>query len=172
MHLEADVDITANGYVMNYVTQIIYVSRATAYVDKTELYELTQVSGSNNKKAEVTGALVFCNGYFLQVLEGASAMLDTLLTKIERDPRHCDVQIISKQSRPRRLFQDWTMACLHESSMSPQQLACYQSWIQLLDNNDGTNVDKNAHELLTELRLAIDHEIHVSHPVNIKKMAG
>ena len=143
------------------ITQTIYVSRSTVHVDQAELYSISEVAARNNQGLNVTGALIFCNGYFLQILEGAQETVDALLEKISRDARHVEIHVVSIQNRPQRLFEDWTMACLHEASMSCEQLAWARSWTQLLDMNDGSDVGEGAHELLLNLRTSINDEMRI-----------
>ena len=53
------------------LTQLVYKSVATERMPKSKLYKILVQARGNNKLAEITGLLVFVDGTFLQVLEGA-----------------------------------------------------------------------------------------------------
>lgn len=91
--------------------RLMYRSRNKIPADqrKTELGTLFAVARSNNKKHQITGALLIYGDWFAQVLEGPEAPVRALYATIETDPRHEDVSVI--QSGPaERLFARWAMA--------------------------------------------------------------
>jgi len=138
------------------ICQIVYLSRATAYVDKTELMSITLEAVENNARSRVTGALLFCNGLFLQILEGHPETVDPLYEKIARDARHTDIQIISRTEQTERRFPDWKMAGIHESSMTPAQLdETNRALNRLNDPGASGQLTTDAVTLLVELRAAI-----------------
>ena len=55
---------------------------------KAELGTLFSAARSNNKKQQITGALLIYGDWFAQVLEGAEAPVRALFATIEQDPRH------------------------------------------------------------------------------------
>ncbi|MBC8055242.1 MAG: BLUF domain-containing protein [Rhizobiales bacterium] len=58
----------------------------------------------------VTGALIFSNGCFAQVLEGARDKVESVFETIQCDPRHRDVTILHLHAVEERSFGDWSMA--------------------------------------------------------------
>jgi hypothetical protein len=60
--------------------------------------------------------LLYAEGSFFQVLEGAEAVLDPLYAKIEHDPRHTQMTLIIKEPISKRQFDDWTMGFYQISS--------------------------------------------------------
>lgn len=90
--------------------RLVYCSRAR--VDTTSLQaisELLGVSQRNNARDGLTGALAVNHGWFLQVIEGPATALDRLLRRLAEDPRHVDIEILSRRPVTGRLFPDWTM---------------------------------------------------------------
>lgn len=90
--------------------RIVYCSRAR--IDTASLQaisELLGVSRRNNDREGLTGALAINDGWFLQVIEGPGAALDRLLHRLAGDPRHADVEILSRRPVTARLFPDWSM---------------------------------------------------------------
>lgn len=63
-----------------------------------------------NATVDVTGALLFTEGRFVQALEGERDNVRATFDRIELDPRHADVQILSSQFSDRRRFKQWSMA--------------------------------------------------------------
>ena len=143
------------------VSQIVYLSRATMHVARAELVDITNVSVVNNRAAGVTGALLFCDGYFLQILEGAVETIDRVLARIVLDERHSDVQVIQRRDNVERSFATWDMACLHEASMSDADSERTRACIALIQNDKVVDrIGNDAHQLLVELRGAIGTETH------------
>ena len=93
---------------------IIYLSESTlrGRVDD-ELAEISATANSHNAKVGVTGLLLYNAGQFLQVLEGQQQVLEMLLQKIERDPRHKNVSRLVTEPIGRRLFPAWHMGAMN-----------------------------------------------------------
>ncbi len=64
----------------------------------------------NNARHGVTGALIFSDGCFAQVLEGAREEVEAVFETIQCDPRHSDVTILHLHQIEQRSFGDWSMA--------------------------------------------------------------
>lgn len=72
--------------------------------------QILAVSRRNNTAAGVTGALMFNQGCFAQVLEGPRATVERTFERIQRDPRHSDVVLLQFGTVERRAFPGWSMA--------------------------------------------------------------
>src|SRR5688500_6229990 len=59
--------------------------------------EILNTSVANNARDGITGALICDDRWFAQALEGAEAALSITFEKILRDPRHCDVSLVTMQ---------------------------------------------------------------------------
>jgi len=90
-------------------TRIIYISRSTRVFERKELHDLLEGSRIRNSEVGITGILLFKNGEFLQVLEGEIENVRALYQKIDKDPRHDDVQLVSEDPCTERSFQKWSM---------------------------------------------------------------
>jgi hypothetical protein len=75
-----------------------------------EINQILQTSRRNNKEQNVTGALLFDSGYFAQALEGPRPAIERIFERIQRDPRHGDVTVLSSQTEGHRDFPEWSMA--------------------------------------------------------------
>lgn len=91
--------------------RLIYRSRAVSpeNLDR-DLSEILRVAKSRNRACDITGALAFCDGNFVQVIEGPPAQIERLMAAIERDPRHSDIQVLGRWAASHRLFGGWAMA--------------------------------------------------------------
>lgn len=100
---------------MQKLVQIIYISRSTFEntdaVNKIEpnVVRILAKSRTNNRRNGLVGVLYFGDGAFFQCLEGDEDTVNTLFAKIEKDPRHKDVKLISKKHISRLSFPDWAM---------------------------------------------------------------
>lgn len=93
---------------------LIYVSRSTSNLDDDSASEIIRSilaqSRAKNARLCVTGALLFSEGYFCQVLEGERAAVEEIFSAIESDPRHRDVTLLTFRPATPRRFADWSMA--------------------------------------------------------------
>jgi hypothetical protein len=64
----------------------------------------------HNEAVDVTGALLFTEGRFVQVLEGERDKVHKIFDRIGTDARHADIEILSAQYSDRRRFKEWSMA--------------------------------------------------------------
>ena len=90
--------------------RVIYVSRATPGVDAGSVYDIIRVSHNRNSRFGLTGALIFLDGYFLQVLEGDGFQVRDRFSVIAADPRHTDVVLRQSARMPHLTFATEWMA--------------------------------------------------------------
>ena len=90
--------------------RLVYRSHALADTESLLIVsEILGVSQRNNARDGITGALAVNEGWFLQVLEGSSASLDNLMSRLLLDPRHHEIEVLSRRPVVGRLFGQWTM---------------------------------------------------------------
>ncbi len=100
---------------MGKLIQIIYISHSTfETADKVNKIEPNVVrilakSRINNRKNGLVGVMYFGDGAFFQCLEGEEEAINTLFAKIEKDPRHKDIKLISRKYISKLSFPDWAM---------------------------------------------------------------
>ena len=66
-------------------------------------------SRKNNARHHIVGGLLFGEGCFLQCLEGEVQAVQKLYSKIEVDPRHRDVTVLSQSTIKQLGFDAWSM---------------------------------------------------------------
>lgn len=91
---------------------LLYVSRSTLSEAESEaaVPEIAVASRPRNRRAGITGGLIFTGVHFAQVLEGEPAALEALLARIASDPRHTDLTIVERRPILARGFERWDMA--------------------------------------------------------------
>ncbi len=89
--------------------QVSYISSATEPWATPELLGLLQSCREYNAGRGVTGMLLYGNATFLQVLEGEERVIDDLVERIRKDPRHTNLQILHRKTIERRQYSDWSM---------------------------------------------------------------
>jgi DNA gyrase inhibitor GyrI len=96
--------------------RLMYRSRNRIPADrrKVELGALFSEARSNNKKQQITGALLTSGDCFVQVLEGEETAVRSLFSRIETDPRHDSVSLLETQPVDGRVFSRWAMAKVSE----------------------------------------------------------
>jgi len=107
-----------------YLSRMIYYSKnaipagqQSAY---TEIKQILNKSVENNKLANVSGALLFNQNYFAQVLEGDRKAITETFCRISRDERHSDVVLLEAKPVNERIFLDWSMAFAGHSDVADE----------------------------------------------------
>ena len=77
---------------------------------REQIEQILLVSRRNNEAAEITGALLFSDTNFSQVLEGPRADVERLYETLNHDPRHKDLLLLLSEPLAARQFPDWSMA--------------------------------------------------------------
>lgn len=73
------------------------------------LESIRRVAKPRNAERGITGVLFYDHGRFVQVLEGESDALETLMREIERDPRHRNIKYLLKTEIKARELPNWNM---------------------------------------------------------------
>ncbi|RZJ93578.1 MAG: BLUF domain-containing protein [Brevundimonas sp.] len=99
--------------------EIVYASTARGSTESLlVMATLLGEAQRNNARDGLTGALAAHDGRFYQALEGQGQMLDLLLRRLARDPRHADIRILGRRPIDQRAFADWSMA---NATITPAQ---------------------------------------------------
>ena len=80
------------------------------YLAREQIEQILLVSRRNNEAAKITGALLFSDTNFSQVLEGPRAEVERLYKTLNHDPRHKDLILLLSEPLAARQFSDWSMA--------------------------------------------------------------
>jgi hypothetical protein len=89
------------------------------------VHDILRRSQKNNAAVGVTGALMFTDGYFAQVLEGRRQDVERTFERIQLDERHGEVQLLSFEPAPARMFSGWSMAFVGASDAGRAKFGHY-----------------------------------------------
>jgi hypothetical protein len=67
-----------------------------------------------NRRDGITGLLYSDGRRFLQVVEGPTNAIESLLTRLGKDRRHRAIVTLSRRTIERREFGDWAMAMMRD----------------------------------------------------------
>lgn len=101
------------------IFNLFYTSSASDF-QPNELERLLEKSRENNNVNGITGILLYCDGVFVQLLEGEISKVKETFERIAKDPRHKDLRNIVATNSPERYFPKWKMGYKH---MSAEDLA-------------------------------------------------
>jgi Sensors of blue-light using FAD len=90
-------------------TQIIYASTAARAFSVRDLSGLLAGARARNRARDISGLLVYHDGVFLEVLEGAAGDVQPLYLKIASDPRHTSCRLLLRTVVEEREFGEWSM---------------------------------------------------------------
>jgi hypothetical protein len=102
--------------------QVIYSSKAATPMTVDELQQILVDARAGNEARDVTGALIFVDGVFLQVLEGERETVRKLMQNIAADARHTDLKVFHEAEVDHRMFATWRMAYL---DARPDQISAW-----------------------------------------------
>ena len=94
---------------MSKLIELTYVSEPAQIMSFLGLMRLLYHSYSNNQALGITGALIYENNKFGQVIEGPEKDIEDLWHKIQKDSRHKNVRLIESKPIIERNFSKWTM---------------------------------------------------------------
>ena len=127
------------------IRQVIYISKAADDFTVSELRELAEVAASKNKLRNITGALLYIDKCFIQVIEGDEESIADLLARLETDPRHHAIRIISDHKQESRYFADWSMGLISPPDEEKPKV------LKELRTVSGTSGDEHAAPTITPL---------------------
>ena len=90
------------------LTQLVYCSQPFGFSLEI-LSAILVASRANNRKYDITGALICRSDIFLQLLEGPEQQVKNTYHAIQNDDRHINVYHLIDQPVKKRLFPAWAM---------------------------------------------------------------
>ncbi|WP_186644222.1 BLUF domain-containing protein [Fluviispira vulneris] len=98
--------------------RVLYRSEQTQKFGEGELEKIINSALKNNAKNEITGILITRGVFFLQLLEGDIKNVVDMFSKIKRDPRHKNIEVLLNEEADFRVFTKWTMGVIEDSSLT------------------------------------------------------
>ncbi|WP_348944342.1 BLUF domain-containing protein [Chitinibacter sp. FCG-7] len=88
---------------------LTYISHSKKHLTEDMRMQLMRECQVRNAHNNITGLLLYQQGFFLQYIEGEPEMVRAVFGRIERDQRHENVELISEDVLMARRFPNWTM---------------------------------------------------------------
>lgn len=129
---------------------LIYMSTAVQPLSDAELSALLHQARLRNEQDNITGALVYGDGRFMQIIEGDKAALDDLYARLLSDQRHVGLVKLADKEVAERSFADWSMAFRPVSDEEFRDMVGYVAPTQL--NLQPTNLSAADALLLQMMR--------------------
>ena len=133
---------------------IVYISKYTGAPDKIDsvLSDITSISVANNDQLGITGLLFFHEGHFLQLIEGRQEAIESLMSKLERDPRHRDIHRLVDEEISGRSFEEWKMDSFNLSNIDKLDLDSMKTILDVYKRN----YTMDAGDLILFFKLALE----------------
>ncbi len=103
--------------------RLVYVSRAAPGIEGRDCYDIIRVAHNRNSQYGLTGALLFLDGDFIQVLEGEVHRVRERYKIIAADSRHTDVDLRQAVACDELLFSGEWMALRSQAEIDPAVMA-------------------------------------------------
>jgi hypothetical protein len=106
--------------------RLVYASTSLLSDDqdiaRQQIADILSSSRRNNAADDITGALLFSETNFAQVLEGPRAAVERLYETLHHDPRHKDLILLLTEKLEARQFPQWSMAYIGPSQSAKEAL--------------------------------------------------
>lgn len=109
---------------------LTYLSSAVEPMSPVELEDLLRQSRAANHAADLTGALLYADGSFVQTLEGSDAAVHATFGRILADPRHRGLFIVLNEQITERAFPEWTMGFRRIDGVEAQRLPGFSDYLR------------------------------------------
>jgi hypothetical protein len=95
-------------YTIVYRSAPLFAGSIAAYL--LEIDSILATARRRNAEVSVTGAMLFNEDWFVQLLEGDETAVREIFGRIAVDPRHEEVEILFRSFTENRRFPEWSMA--------------------------------------------------------------
>ena len=119
---------------MKDLIHIVYVSFTVKDLSENQLDELLINIRKRNKIQEVTGLLLYNDGSFIQLIEGAEDAIKSLFEKIKKDTRHTNIVLLLEERIKKRAFPDWSMGYFRLSQEQMKEIPGYSDFLNSDDS--------------------------------------
>lgn len=104
--------------------RMVFVSEMVCGIE-TDVQSVAEILGAserNNRRDEISSAMMFHEGEAAQLAEGARADLDRLLARLSNDPRHRNIQVLDDRPVIQRRVGDAARLCTLSATQAQDML--------------------------------------------------
>ena len=88
---------------------LLYYGVESSKFGEADFDELLSQARERNESLEITGKLIYCEGTFIQVLEGSEKNVMDVYASIKTDKRLIATKVVTTGTVEQRYFKDWDM---------------------------------------------------------------
>ncbi|MDC6405913.1 MULTISPECIES: BLUF domain-containing protein [Maribacter] len=125
------------------IYELTYKSTMSDGIQISDIEDIIEVANSVNQENNITGCLVCQDNDFFQLLEGPKSNVLQVFDKIKKDPRHYDLEVLTRKINSHRFFPNWSMALLSDKDILDQTFK-YKA-INLNLDTSGIRGNENVH---------------------------
>lgn len=129
---------------------LVYVSVQSRPLSEDDLKDILESARNHNPKHDITGMLLYREGFFIQALEGDEEPVMELYRNIQQDDRHRNILTVHKNEVDERSFGSWAMGFNKFGHEELLELEGYETDDDL--ENFFTDNPSHAHRLLKSFR--------------------
>lgn len=107
------------------MVRLIYTSLLCESCGVNEVRQILKIARENNAKIGVTGLLCYDTAHFIQWIEGARDVINSLYLAIASDDRHTNALILDYGEITSREFAGWSMAYVNPSEIEEEVILRY-----------------------------------------------
>ena len=101
---------------------LLYVSKRPEFTTDDDVERIIDIAEKLNAVNQITGILLIRRRYFIQYFEGSKDAVEDLLKRLQADSRHRDMLILERGEIDFRLFPEWRMLAIRNTSEHKYQL--------------------------------------------------
>ena len=88
---------------------LLYYGVESSKFGEADFDELLSQARERNESLEITGKLIYCEGTFIQVLDGSEKNVMDVYASIKTDKRLIATKVVTTGTVEQRYFKDWDM---------------------------------------------------------------
>lgn len=119
--------------------KLIYISEAIRPLLEEDVLDILKGAHEKNERLNITGALIYVNKVFIQLIEGDRVSVNKLFQSISHDARHYNITIIKAEEITHRQFSHWRMKYINTEHCNDE--------VKALFRHDVFSLNANAYEL-------------------------
>ena len=99
------------------LTRLVSISEIAASTTEIDVHVLASVTGLHHRRMDVTGLLIRTGSHFVQIAEGRAEALAIVMRRIEAEPHHRAMRILSNAPIAKRRFDRWATAVVRDEAL-------------------------------------------------------
>lgn len=112
------------------LANLVYVSNACYQMSDNDLLDILETARKFNEIRNITGLLLYRDGFFIQALEGDFDKIGELFEHICQDRRHTNIIKLYHETIEERRFSQWAMGFASPDFMQLKEIPGFSNFMQ------------------------------------------